>query len=418
MPCIASLFPTLAALAGSATIRRCLLFFLPALPTAAWLITQWSQLGWAVRLAALAVCVCAAAMGRFWWMGWLQIAVVCLALVCRLTLLDVAALPALVAVAAFVWRDIRLGIGAGLGIIAVKALTDWAYDGSVDSESLWSLALQLCVAILLALSWRMQVEHERHRRQELALQQQARDMRTAARLHDAVCNDLVYATYLAEQRNGGADDELEETLRGALGKVRAIIRGLDRDINGTARVDDSTDMDSAEDMLVTGTFGDRPTHDAVSKAAREQLVALCAQSDARLAAVGLTGASLVGQLSDLTLDEKTLALAKDCVEELSGNIMKHGNRSYGLSVETDGDDLVVTATNGLRATGPDIPTVLDSGLDSGLKRLTQRIEAAGGTITAGKTDTTWTTVARIPSVKDAPCYRATSSASSRVKARA
>lgn len=275
---------------------------------------------------------------------------------------------------------VRLGAGiaaAMLGIVGglISAGTgEQTILGSVTFHSPLPTVVLFTASLVAGKAVRWNQEREQARA-ELSVRRQREDI--ALQLHDRVSNDLSYLVLRLDQRLGSEHGMREDPLLSDLRE--AALRALDHTHEVIDVLESAADIGS--DL--------KPAHQGSGDSSDSGLSAFCSAHDARLAALGFIGQSIVSGAMDAPMP----AELTDLLEEAYGNIAKHADprQGYVLTVRVGAREIVVALTDAPRpATGDRLSA------GSGLARHCARLERIGGALSVTEDPHEWTMVATLP----------------------
>lgn len=367
---------------------RTSLFLLATLPLLLYVAIRHAEMSGTAIVVSILICVFAVLLGMYGpHVTWILIAIAGIAMIARIPLPDYASIPIIAGIAYLAVASFRRGIAAGIALLTLNCLADWINTGRVDYTRAQSVLAAICIALLIEEVWHRQLANSQREHQKELQQQHARNARIASQLHNSVCNDLVYISYVAQSQASSSKGEIARVAQDALEKTRTAIRLLDS----------ATPADSqpATDTMRSPRSA---APDADNAACLARVEACCRQYDRQLHELGFQGTSSIHHGPDAILGEQQADLLNELVPELYGNIMKYGDpqRGYFLHITVD-DHIAVTAVNGI---GGDHTHPQNASLHTGLKRIRQQISDAQGDIEVQRTDSQWIVRIRIPSAAD------------------
>ena len=365
---------------------RTSLFLLTTLPLLLYVAIRHAEMSGTAIVVSILICVFAVLLGICGpHVTWILIAISGIAMISRIPLPDYASIPIIAGIAYLAAASFRKGIAAGIALLTLNCLADWINTGRVDYARAQSVLAAICVALLIEEVWHRQLDNSQREHQKELQQQHARNARIASQLHNSVCNDLVYISYVAQSQVSSSNGEIARVSQDALEKTRTAIRLLD----GAT----SANSQPATDTMRSPRSAAPDDGNAAACLARVE--AHCRQYDRQLHELGFQGTSNIHHGPDDILREQQADLVNELIPELYGNIMKYGDpqRGYFLHITID-DHIAITAVNGIggASTHPQ-----DASLHTGLKRIRQQISDAQGDIEVQRTDSQWIVRIQIPS---------------------
>lgn len=368
---------------------RTSLFLLATLPLLLYVAIRHAEMSGTAIVVSILICVFAVLLGMYGpHVTWILIAIAGIAMIARIPLPDYASIPIIAGIAYLAVASFRRGIAAGIALLTLNCLADWINTGRVDYTRAQSVLAAICIALLIEEVWHRQLANSQREHQKELQQQHARNARIASQLHNSVCNDLVYISYVAQDTVQSSNGEIARVAQDALEKTRTAIQLLDSAM-------------PANSQPATDTM--RPPRSAAPNAGNvaaclARVEARCRQYDRQLHELGFQGTSSIHYGPDAILSEQQADLVNELIPELYGNIMKYGDpqRGYFLHITVD-DHIVVTAVNGIDGASAHPQ---DASLHTGLKRIRQQISDAQGDIEVQHTDSQWIVRIRIPNAAD------------------
>ena len=367
---------------------RTSLFLLATLPLLLYVAIRHAEMSGTAIVVSILICVFAALLGMYSpHMTWILIAIAGIAMIARIPLPDYASIPIIAGIAYLAVASFRRGIAAGIALLTLNCLADWINTGHVDYTRAQSILAAICVALLIEEVWHRQLDNSQREHQKELQQQHARNARIASQLHNSVCNDLVYISYVAQSQASSSNGEIARVAQDALEKTRTAIRLLD----GATPANSQPATDTMRSPRSAAP-------DAGNAVCLARVEAHCRQYDRQLHELGFQGTSSIHHGPDAILGEQQADLLNELVPELYGNIMKYGDpqRGYFLHITID-DHIAVTAVNGIDGASAHPQ---DASLHTGLKRIRQQISDAQGDIEVQHTDSQWIVRIRIPNAAD------------------
>ena len=367
---------------------RTSLFLLATLPLLLYVAIRHTEMSGTAIVVSILICVFTVLLGMYGpRMTWILIAIAGIAMIARIPLPDYASIPMVASIAYLAAASFRKGIAAGITLLTLNCLADWINTGRVDYTRAQSVLAAICIALLIEEVWHRQLANSQREHQKELQQQHARNARIASQLHNSVCNDLVYISYVVQSQASSSNGEIARVAQDALEKTRTAVRLLD----GVTPADSQPATDTMRSPRSAAP-------DADNAACLARVEACCRQYDRQLHELGFQGTSSIHHGPDAILGEQQADLLNELVPELYGNIMKYGDpqRGYFLHITID-DHIAVTAVNGIdgASTHPQ-----DASLHTGLKRIRQQISDAQGDIEVQHTDSQWIVRIRIPNAAD------------------
>lgn len=365
------------------------LFLLTTLPLLLYVAIRHTEMNGTAIVVSILICVFAVLLGMYGpHVTWILIAIAGIAMIARIPLPDYASIPIVAGIAYLAAASFRRGIVAGVALLTLNCLADWINTGRVDYTRAQSVLAAICVALLIEEVWHRQLDNSEREHQRELQRQHARNTRIASQLHNSVCNDLVYISYVAQDTAQSSNEEIARVAQDALEKTRTAIQLLDGATSTGSRP--STDDNDTRRPC--------PTSDDAGNAVHlSRLETRCRQYDRQLRELGFRGASSIHHATGCVLSEQQADLINELIPELYGNIMKYGDpqRGYFLHITVD-DHVVITAVNGIggASTHPQVAS-----LHTGLKRIRQQISDAKGDFEVQHTDSQWVVRIRIPNTR-------------------